>query len=77
MLKASRSLAQLIERTNKSLNLKNNITIYMEPFCRTPDAWWDGNKNNITVCYDLIKGFENNALLLPNLVKELKSDSGD
>jgi len=74
-LKASRSLTQLIERTNNLLNLKRDITLYMEPFCRTPDAWWDGNKNNITVCYDLIKGFENNALLLPNLVKELKSDS--
>jgi len=49
-LKASRSLTQLIERTNNLLNLKNDITLYMEPFCRTPDAWWDGNKNNITVC---------------------------
>lgn len=74
-LKESRSLTRLIERTNNLLNLKNDITLYMEPFCRTPDAWWDGNKNNITVCYDLIKGFEKNALLLPNLVKELKSGS--
>jgi hypothetical protein len=74
-LKESRSLTQLIERTNNLLNLKNDITLYMEPFCRTPDAWWDGNKNNITVCYDLINGFEKNALLLPDLVKELKSGS--
>ena len=74
-LKSSNELTQLIERTNNLLNLKNDITLYMEPFCRTPDAWWDGNKNNITVCYDLIKGFEKNALLLPDLVKELKSGS--
>jgi hypothetical protein len=74
-LKSSSELAQLIERTNNLLNLKHDITLYMEPFCRTPDAWWDGNKNNITVCYDLIKGFEKNALLLPDLVKELKSGS--
>jgi hypothetical protein len=76
-LKSSNELNQLIERTNNLLNLKNDITLYMEPFCRTPDAWWDGNKNNITVCYDLIKGFENNSLLLPNLVKQLKSDSNN
>lgn len=72
-LKGFTSFAHVIKRTNELLNLKNNITIYMEPFCRTPDAWWNGTKNNITVCYDLIKEFEKNSLLLPNLVKQLKS----
>lgn len=72
-LKGFSSFAHVIKRTNELLNLKNNITIYMEPFCRTPDAWWDGTKNNITVCYDLIKEFEKNSLLLPNLVRQLKS----
>ena len=76
-LKTSSSLTQLIARTNNLLNLKNDITLYMEPFCRTPDAWWDGSKNMITVCYDLIKEFEENSLLLPNLVKQLKSGSSD
>jgi hypothetical protein len=76
-LKSSSELAQLIERTNNLLNLEHDITLYMEPYCRTPDAWWDGNKNNITVCYDLIKEFEENSLLLPNLVKELKSGTSD
>lgn len=76
-LKSSNELTQLIERTNNLLNLKDDITLYMEPFCRTPDAWWDGNKKIITVCYDLIKRFEYNSLLLPNLVKQLKSSSSD
>lgn len=76
-LKGFNSFAHVIKRTNELLNLKNNITIYMEPFCRTPDAWWDGTKNNITVCYDLIKEFEKNSLLLPGLVKNLKSGSSD
>ncbi len=74
-LKAFTGLTQMIERLNNLLNLKNDITIYMTPSCRAADAWWDGSKNIITVCYDLIKEFEENSLLLPNLVKQLKSGS--
>ncbi len=73
-LQSFRSFAQIIERTNQLLNLKNDITIYMEPFCRAPDTWWDGTKNMITVCFDLIKEFERHSLLLPTLVKQLKSE---
>lgn len=76
-LKSFSSLAHLIARTNDLLNLKTKITIYMEPSCRGADAWWDGTKNIITVCYDLIREFEKNSLLLPNLVKQLKSGSRD
>lgn len=72
-LKTFNHLASVLTKLNDLLNLKNDITIYLEPFCRTPDAWWDGTKNNITVCYDLIKDFEKNSLLLPDLVKQLKS----
>jgi hypothetical protein len=73
LLKSFNHLADVLERINNLLNLKTDITVYMEPFCRAPDAWWDGTKNNLTVCYDLIKQFERNSLLLPNLVKQLKS----
>jgi hypothetical protein len=73
-LKSFTNLAKVLKRINNLLNLKTDITIYMEPFCRGADAWWDSNKNSITVCYDLIKEFENNSLLLPNLVKQLKSE---
>lgn len=76
-LKSFSSFAHLIARTNDLLNLKSKITIYMEPSCRGADAWWDGTKNIITVCYDLIREFEKNSLLLPNLVKQLKSGSHD
>ncbi|CCK75330.1 conserved hypothetical protein [Oleispira antarctica RB-8] len=72
-LKSFTSLAEVLKRINSLLNLKTDITIYMEPFCRAPGAWWDGNKHSITVCYGLIKGFEKNVLLLPDLVKQLKS----
>lgn len=74
-LKSFNSFTRVINRTNDLLNLKNDVFIYMEPFCRAPDAWWDGTKNIITICYDLIKEFENNSLLLPSLVKQLKSES--
>ena len=73
-LKTSDKLSYLIQKTNTLLNLKRDITIYLEPSCRGADAWWDGNKNMIMVCYDLIKQFEQNSALLPNLVKQLKSD---
>jgi hypothetical protein len=76
-LKSFSSLAEVLKRINSLLNLKTDITIYMEPFCRAPGAWWDSNKHSITVCYDLIKGFEKNALLLPDLVKQLKSGTSD
>ena len=75
-LKSFSSLAKVLARINGLLNLRSDITVYMEPFCRAPDAWWDGTKGNITVCYDLIKQFEKNSLLLPDLVKEFKSGSG-
>ena len=74
-LKAFTGLTQIIERLNNLLNLQNDITIYMTPSCRGADAWWNGNNDIITVCYDLIKQFENNSLLLPDLVKQLKSGS--
>jgi hypothetical protein len=77
LLKSFNHLADVLERINNLLNLKTDITVYMEPFCRAPDAWWDGTKNNLTVCYDLIKQFERNSLLLPNLVQQLKSGSKD
>lgn len=76
-LKSFSSLAKVLERINNLLNLKTDITIYMTPSCRGPDAWWNGNNNILTVCYDLIKQFEKNSLLLPDLVKEFKSGSKD
>ena len=76
-LQSFTSLAEVLKRVNSLLNLKTDITIYMEPFCRSPGAWWDANKHHITVCYDIIKGFEKNALLLPNLVKKLTSGASD
>lgn len=76
-LKSFNHLADVLKRINNLLNLKTDITVYMEPFCRAPDAWWDGTKNNMTVCYDLIKEFEKNSLLLPDLVKKLKPGSKD
>jgi hypothetical protein len=76
-LKSFSSLAKVLEQLNNLLNLKTDITIYMTPSCRGPDAWWNGNNNILTVCYDLIKQFEKNSLLLPDLVKEFKSGSKD
>lgn len=73
LLKSFDHLAEVLKRINNLLNLQTDITIYMEPFCRGAGAWWDSNKNSITVCYDLIEEFEKNSLLLPNLVNQLIS----
>ena len=69
-LKGFSSLKYLIDQTNQVINIKQDITIYMEPYCRGPDAWWNGETNIITVCYELIELFTNNAKLLPELVNK-------
>lgn len=69
-LKSFTSLKYLVEQTNEVLNLKKDITIYMEPYCKGPDAWWNGEQSIITVCYELAELFSKNAKLLPELVNK-------
>ena len=69
-LKNFKSLKYLVAQTNEVLNFKEDITIYMEPYCKGPDAWWNGEQNIITVCYELAELFEKNAALLPGLINE-------
>jgi len=69
-LKDFSSLKYLIEQTNQVINIKHDITIYMEPYCRVPDAWWNGETNIITVCYELLELFSSNAKLVSELVNK-------
>jgi hypothetical protein len=69
-LKNFSSLRYLIKQTNQVINLKQDITIYMEPYCKGPDAWWNGEASAIMVCYELIELFANNAKKLPDLVNK-------
>ena len=69
-LKSFTSLKYLVAQTNEVLNLKEDITIYMEPYCKGADAWWNGEQSIIVVCYELAELFAKNAKLLPELVKK-------